>query len=307
MLKTAVKISGLFFTCLCLTACGKSGPETFRAVCKPLADIPEYVSIPAGSFQMGSNEAYREERPVRTETVGAFKMLSHEVTNREYQAFVEATGYVTVAERAPDPALHPDIPKDQLVAGSAIFLSPLESRSPGWWEFRKGANWKYPEGPDGGIFDPDKPVIHIAYPDALAYAKWRGGDLPLESEWEYAARGGLDGQTYAWGETPVNEGPPRANTWQGAFPIQDIATDGNKGLARPACYPPNGYGLYDMTGNVWEWVKEADGARNAGTIKGGSFLCAPNYCARYRPAAKQPQELDFSTNHIGFRIVIREE
>ncbi len=256
---------------------------------------------------MGSNRAYPEERPVRTKAIPAFKILSHEVTNGEFKAFTQATGYITLAERAPDPALHPGISKDKLVAGSAVFVSPLESKSPGWWDFRVGANWQRPLGPqDSEAIDMDKPVVHIAYADALAYAVWRGGDLPTEAEWEYAARGGLNGQTYAWGEVPPGEGPPRANTWQGAFPFQNKAEDGFKGLAPPACYPPNGYGLYDMTGNVWEWVKGADTGLNRGTIKGGSFLCAPNYCARYRPSARQPQELDFSTNHIGFRIVMRE-
>lgn len=292
-----------------LTACEQAESPHVAQHCKSYTQIPDMIDLPGGDYIMGSDEAYREERPARSVTVGAFSILSHEVTNREYKAFVDATGYVTVAEQVPDPALHPDIPKDKLKAGSAMFVSPLESKTPGWWEFREGANWKHPEGKNVNTsLDMDSPVVHVAYPDALAYAKWRGGDLPTEAEWEYAARGGLEGQIYAWGNSFPEKGEPaRANTWQGAFPLQDTATDGFKGLAPIACFESNGYGLYDMTGNVWEWVKDADAQANRGTIKGGSFLCAPNYCARYRPAAKQPQELDFSTNHIGFRIVTRGE
>lgn len=259
--------------------------------------------IPAGTFEMGSEKAYPEERPIRQESVEAFRIMPHEVTNREFTAFTRATGYKTIAEKTPDPALHPDIPKEDLVAGSAVFVTP-KKKTDYWWTFLADANWTQPEGPGSNIKNRmNHPVVHIAYADAAAYAAWAGGRLPSEKEWEYAARGGLDGATYTWGETPPDTGTPRANTWQGLFPYVDKGEDGHIGTAPVGEFDANGYGLFDMSGNVWEWVSDRNKARNAGLIKGGSFLCADNFCRRYRPSAKQPQELDFSTNHIGFRVV----
>lgn len=272
------------------------------ASCPSRAGLLTMAAIPGGNFEMGSNNAYPEERPVRVESVGPFRLLATEVTNSQFKRFVEATGYVTQAEEKPDPALHPDIPADQLIAGSAVFTPPTAHRRY-WWQFVPGANWRRPEGPGSDIKDRmDHPVVHVSYADATAYAEWVGGRLPRETEWEFAARGGLSGAAYEWGETPPGQGPARANTWQGIFPVMDLGDDGYIGSAPVGQYQANGYGLHDMTGNVWEWVADADIEKNAGLLKGGSFLCADNFCQRYRPSAKQPQELDFSTNHIGFRV-----
>jgi len=254
---------------------------------------------------MGSDRAYPEEAPDREERVDDFRMDAHEVTNRQFAEFVAATGYVTVAERDPDPSLHPEIPADALVPGSAVFIAP-EDTGEAWWHFVPGASWTHPEGPDSSVDGrEDHAVVHITYEDALAYADWAGGDLPTEAEWEYAARSGLDGATYEWGETPPDQGPVRANTWEGLFPIVNTERDGYLGTAPVGCFPANDYGLYDMTGNVWEWVR-ADAGANVGIIKGGSYLCAENYCRRYRPSARHRQEKDFSASHIGFRVVYRD-
>ncbi len=298
---------------LALAAAGCGGkPEPSsqvrRASClAPAAGMR--ASLNGGRFLMGSEDFYAEEGPIRPADVAAFDIDAHEVTNRQFKAFVDATGYVTVAERAPDPVLHPDIPKSELVPGSAVFVLTVGERNGGFWRFEKGASWRAPKGP-GSTIDAmmEHPAVHVAYEDALAYARWAGGDLPTEAEWEFAARGGLDGAPYEWGEEKPDDAPsPRANTWQGIFPVINSAADGYAGAAPVGCFPPNGYGLYDMTGNVWEWVKDSAPDRNQGLIKGGSYLCAENYCQRYRPAARHPQELDFSTNHIGFRVVYRRE
>lgn len=267
------------------------------------------VSLEAGLFAMGEDRAYPEEGPVREVQVDAFEIDRSEVTNARFAAFVEATGYVTDAERAPDPARHPGIPADALVPGSAVFISPLISRSPQWWQFVEGANWRQPEGPGSTIETRmDHPVVHVSYADVLAFAKWAGGDLPTEAEWEYAARGGLARARFEWGNQPIGEGPARANTWQGGFPIENKGADGYVGTAPVGCFPANGHGLFDMTGNVWESTKDQLDPldRNSGLIKGGSHLCAENFCQRYRPAARHPQERDFSTSHIGFRLVYRQ-
>lgn len=270
-----------------------------------LTDVAAPVFIQGGTYKKGSAEHYAEERPVKQVSISAFLIDPHEVTNRQFAEFIAATGYVTIAELTPDPADHPDIPLQLLKPGSAVFESPLASKSPNWWRFQGGAYWRAPEGPNSSIEDRmDHPVVHIAYEDALAYAVWKSGDLPTEAQWEFAARSGLDGAPYEWGETHPDEGAPRANTWQGAFPLQNTARDGYIGAAPVRCYPPNAYGLYDMTGNVWEWVKDG-GDERVGLVKGGSHLCAENYCRRYRPAAKQFQEKDFSASHIGFRLVYR--
>lgn len=266
------------------------------------------VSLDGGTFVMGSEAGYRDEAPERSAQVEAFQIESQEVTNSRFAAFVEETGYVTVAERQPDPAAHPGIPADMLVPGSAVFVSPIVSGLQNWWQFVEGASWRHPEGP-GSTIDTrmDHPVVHIAYEDALAFAEWAGGDLPTEAEWEFAARGGLEGARYEWGDTPPDIGEPRANTWQGPFPISNTEQDGYFGTAPVGCFGANGYGLHDMTGNVWEWTKDSyrAGNPNSGLLKGGSYLCADNFCRRYRPSARHEQERDFSASHIGFRVIYR--
>jgi formylglycine-generating enzyme required for sulfatase activity len=269
------------------------------------------VFVRGGTFQMGTDNAYPEERPRREVTVGDFWIDTHEVTNAEYAAFVEETGYVTVAERVPDPAQYPDIPEDLLVPGSVLFIPPTDlSRGfdpLSWWRFMPGANWREPEGPGSSIEGLDHyPVVHVAYEDALAYAEWAGRNLPTEAEWEYAARGGLDGAPYAWGDALHPDGKIMANNWQGIFPVQNTEEDGFRGLAPVGCFPANGYGLHDMIGNVWEWTTSPyNGGEDFRVIKGGSFLCAPNYCMRYRPSARQPGEAGLGTGHTGFRTVRR--
>lgn len=259
---------------------------------------------------MGSDVAYQEEAPKRQVKVAPFSIDSLEVTNARFSQFVKETAYITQAEKTPDRKLHPNIPADKLTSGSAIFISPKLSGNMNWWQFLEGADWKHPEGPNSDIKGrPDHPVVHIAYADAMAFAAWAGGDLPTEIEWEYAARGVLKGATYAWGEEKLDVGKVKANTWQGAFPIVNSQEDGFLGTAPTGCFSSNSFGLYDMTGNVWEWTKDSVGDENSniGIVKGGSFLCSPLYCKRYRPSAKQSQEKDFSTSHIGFRLVYRED
>jgi formylglycine-generating enzyme required for sulfatase activity len=299
-----------------------------------LDDDDGFVAIAGGSFAMGSEEHYREEGPVRQVTVGPFSIGRTEVTNTEFAAFVADTGYVTTAERALDPADHPGWPAALLEPGALVFSppdQPVELGNPmAWWRYVPGANWQHPTGPASGIEGlGDHPVVQISPEDAEAYAAWAGGRLPTEAEWEFAARGGLDGAAYAWGETYDPVDGWKANTWQGAFPSQDDAADGHHGTAPVASYPPNGYGLYDMAGNVWEhvgdWWVPGHPARDsvdpegppqalaAGfshpdigaqrVVKGGSWLCAPSYCMRYRPSARQSQETGLGSNHIGFRIV----
>ncbi|WP_439620148.1 formylglycine-generating enzyme family protein [Hyphomonas sp.] len=265
------------------------------------------VDLPSGRFVRDSSDRSPDERPVRTVEVEAFRIDAREVTNREFANFVEATGYLTLAERTPSTGMHPDIPNELLVPGSAVFVLSGDGHT-GGWRFIRAASWRQPEGPGSSLDDKwAHPVVHIAYADALAFAHWRGGRLPTEAEWEYAARGGLDRATYEWGEVAPSLEPYRANTWQGIFPFTNTGSDGFVQSAPTGCYPPNGYGLYDMTGNVWEWVADKDIDHNQGLLKGGSFLCADNFCRRYRPAARIFQELDFSANHIGFRVVYDKE
>ena len=287
------------------------------------------IWIPGGTFLMGSNGFYREERPVHRETVRGFWMDAHPVTNAQFCQFVAATGYVTLCERPPDPDMYPDADPALLVPGSLVFRKP---RGPvdlrdhrAWWEYLPGADWRHPEGPhsttDGRD---DHPVTHVAYEDACAYAAWAGKALPREVEWEFAARGGLDGATYAWGETFAPQGRIMANTWHGRFPWENLGANEYVGTSPVDAFPPNGYGLHDMIGNVWEWTTSVfamPGAAASGqsccapetarrpisrvVVKGGSHLCAPNYCLRYRPAARQGEAVDTSACHIGFRCVLR--
>jgi formylglycine-generating enzyme len=304
----------------------------------PYSDM---VWIPGGTFLMGSDKHYAEEAPVHQATVGAFWIDQYAVTNEHFAAFVAATGHITSAERPPNPEDYPGAKPELLQPASVVFRKPSQRvdlrNHYNWWSYIPGANWRHPEGPDSSIADrPQLPVVHIAYEDAEAYARWAGKELPTEAEWEFAARGGLDGATYAWGEEFTPGGKPMANTWQGEFPWQNLLTDGYEGPAPVGQFPANGYGLFDMIGNVWEWTTDWYGAHHPATtaccggaikkggdreqsydphtpniriprkvIKGGSFLCAPNYCRRYRPAARMAQPIDTATCHIGLRLIVR--
>ena len=285
------------------------------------------IWIPGGAFLMGSNSFYREERPVRPAFVDGFWIDRYPVTNAEFARFVEATGYVTYSERAPDPALYPDADPTLLVPGSLVFKKPDRPVSLrnnlAWWEYRPGANWRQPEGVDSSLAGRGShPVVHVTYEDACAYAMWARKSLPTEAEWEFAARGGLEGAAYPWGDAANPDGCFLANTWQGRFPFENLAEDGYEGTSPVDAFPPNGYGLYDMVGNVWEWTSSVYGASHESVgqscchpsnaaqatrrhvVKGGSHLCAPNYCLRYRPSARQGETIDSSTCHIGFRCVV---
>lgn len=285
-----------------------------------LAQAPVPVRLPGGTFTMGANSAYPEEGPQRSETVGAFWIDVVEVTNRSFAEFVEATGYVTLAERPVDPALFgvPEemIPADMLKPGSAVFTPPEgPPRGDGdWWRYVPGASWKAPQGPGSKKPDPLQPVVHLAYEDMLAFASWKGGRLPTEAEWEYAAQAGSSSGL----EQP---GPTKANSWQGVFPMANLEEDGFAGLAPVGCFDANAFGLYDMVGNAWEMTAEpyAPGGERlpsvssvtAGEsalpvqrlIKGGSYLCAPNYCMRYRAEARQGQDAAMGASNVGFRLV----
>ncbi len=300
--------------------------------------------IPGGEFAMGSDDFYPEERPVRRVAVDGFWMDEHPVTAAAFRRFVRETGYVTVAQRPLDPAAYPDADPALLVPGSLVFRAsrgPVDLSDVGnWWQYTPAAYWKRPAGPGSTINGRDHhPVVHITFEDAVAYASWAGKELPTEAEWEFAARGGLDGAVFAWGDEDFPGGKAMANTWQGQFPWQNLKLDGFAGTSPVRSFPPNGYGLYDMTGNVWEWtcdwfsVRHPDQTQHAccapanphvtspedsygaagepgsaiprRVIKGGSHLCAPNYCLRYRPAARQAQAIDTSTSHLGFRCIRR--
>jgi formylglycine-generating enzyme required for sulfatase activity len=309
--------------------------------CMVARQMKDMVRISGGLFTFGSNDFYPEERPTHKVEVDGFWMDEHPVTVAEFRRFVKATGYVTLAERPPDAANYPDADPDLLVPGSLVFDPPghpvdLRDAS-NWWTYRPGAQWRNPEGPGSALHGRDQhPVTHIAPEDAEAYATWSGKTLPTEAEWEFAARGGLDGATFVWGNEFAPQGKMMANTWQGEFPWQNLATDGFEGTSPVKSFHPNGYGLYDMAGNVWEWTSDYfttfEGSERACCVpknprstspesslvagepgahiprkvtKGGSHLCAPNYCLRYRPAARQGEATDTSTSHIGFRCVIR--
>ena len=302
------------------------------------------VWIPGGEFLMGSEDFYPEERPVRRVAVDGFWMDERPVTACAFRRFAANTQYVTVAERPPDPADYPGAHPALLVPGSAVFRpsrGPVDlSDNRNWWEYTPGASWKRPGGPATSIHDrEDHPVVHVAYEDVTRYARWAGKTLPSEAEWEFAARGGLESAVFAWGDEHFPAGRAMANTWQGEFPWQNQKRDGFAGTSPVGSFPPNGYGLYDITGNVWEWTCDwfttrppsavehaccaprnprvtspagphAPSGQSAASIprkviKGGSHLCAPSYCLRYRPAARQPQMIDTSTSHLGFRCIVR--
>jgi formylglycine-generating enzyme required for sulfatase activity len=286
--------------------------------------------IEGGSFLMGSDRFYPEEAPVRRTRVATFHIDETPVTNAAFAQFVAATGHVTLAELPPDPEDYPGLTSDQRSPGSAVFEKCVTldlSDASAWWRIKAGANWRDPLGDGSGIAGIEEhPVVHVAYRDAEAYAAWTGKALPTETEWEFAARGGLNGADYAWGDEFAPGGAMLANTWQGLFPISNLLEDGWERTSPVRSFPANGYGLFDMIGNVWEWTADrydrparaqktcCTGGGGGGSerfprhvIKGGSHLCAPNYCQRYRPAARHPETIDTSTSHIGFRCVVRRE
>ena len=321
---------------------------------------PGMVWIPPGQTTLGSPSHYPEERPVYETELPGFWMDTHPVTNAQFSEFVAATGHVTGAEKAPLAQDYPDAPPENLVAGSAVFVappSPVDLSRPTWWQYIPGANWRHPTGPASSLAGLEElPVVHVDYADAQAYATWAGRQLPSEAQWEYAARGGLDQAIYPWGNELEPNGQRLANYWDGDFPWRN-AKDHPPAPNQPGSYPPNGYGLFDMCGSVWEWTTDhyrhnhipqaattadeansmSDSAPNSTTgavsepapccpprdlaetslanpapaatpssqvIKGGSFLCSPDYCARYRPAARFPQAPDTATNHLGFRCML---
>jgi len=290
--------------------------------------------LAGGVFAMGAAPEHSEEGPPRQVRVGDFWIDRTEVTNAAFARFVAATGYVTLAERPLDPVAYPGLTPDQRQPASLVFVGAGAAGGDptAWWRIVPGADWRHPEGPGSSIDGKEAwPVVHVAWEDAQAYARWLGRDLPTEAEWEYAARGGLDGARYAWGDDPAPTDAPKANTWQGVFPVVDSGGDGHKAQAAPVgCFEANGHGLYDITGNVWEWTSDwyrpglapasvmAQGgppramSRDPGepgqpkhVIKGGSFLCADNFCFRYRPAARAPGPHDSGASHVGFRTVLR--
>lgn len=304
------------------------------------------VEIPGGTFLMGSSDFYPEEQPPRQVEVGGFAIDRGPVTVGQFEEFANEIGYITVAERPLNPTEYPDADPELLLPGSIVFHPtpgpvPLDD-SNRWWAYVPGADWRHPWGPESDNSDrAGHPVTHVAFEDAQAYAEWAGGELPAEAEWEYAARGGLEGSAFAWGDEPAPDGELMANFWQGDFPWRNTGARGWRGTSPVGLFAANGYGLNDVTGNVWEWTTDFFSVRGAGAaepspspccaprnprvdspedsydvgnpgahlprrvIKGGSHLCAPSYCLRYRPAARQPEAIDTSTSHIGFRCVQR--
>ena len=261
----------------------------------PEDQIGAFVTVPEGSVEMGANAMYPEEEPARTVHVAAFRMQAHEVTNAQFERFVAATGYVTDAERSSA--------SDDPAGGSALFVVSATDDGRSGWTLKRGATWKTPGGPGTGIARRmNDPVVHVSLADAQAYAAWAGGRLPSEEEWEYAATSGLADPANRLSGAMDKDGKPIANFWQGIFPVKNEGADGFAGAAPVGCFPASKLGLHDMIGNVWEWTSTPY-APGRSTIKGGSFLCAENFCARYRSAARQGQEVDFSSSHIGFRIV----
>jgi formylglycine-generating enzyme required for sulfatase activity len=314
---------------------------TTSAIAPDAAQLPGMVWVPAGEYRMGSDHHYPEEAPSHPVEVDGFWMDAAPVTNAQFREFVEATGHVTFCEVAPDAADYPGADPSMLTPASVVFVPPagrvgLQDHYQ-WWQFIAGADWRHPQGPGSSLKGrDDHPVVHVAYADIEAYARWAGKALPTEAEFEWAARGGLDSE-YAWGSELTPDGRHMANIWQGEFPWQNLAEDGHVGTSPVGAYPANAYGLHDLIGNVWEWtcdwyrprhpaaaVKSCcipNNPRGASldesydpaqpiriprkVMKGGSHLCAPNYCRRYRPAARMAQPVDTSTSHLGFRCVVR--
>ena len=315
---------------------------TTKASIKPggVEARPGMKQVPGGTFTMGSERFYPEEAPTRRVAVDAFLMDETPVTNAEFARFVAETGHVTFAEMAPDyPGMDPELAHP----GSLVFAmtaGPVDlSDVSQWWQFRLGASWRHPYGPESSIEGiEDHPVVHVVHRDAEAYARWAGKALPTEAEWEFAARGGIDGADFAWGDTLAPDGQIMANYWRGLFPFANQKRGGWELTTPVRSFPANGYGLHDLIGNVWEWTNDWYGeprierkARGSccvprnprggrerdsrdpmselaiprKVLKGGSHLCAPNYCQRYRPAARHPQAIDTSTSHTGFRCIVR--
>ena len=311
---------------------------------RPKTDLAGMVHVPGGEFAMGSERFYPEEAPVRRVRVGSFWMDASPVTNAQFAAFVEATDYTTFAEKAPDPKDYVGMLPELAEAGSLVFQptpGPVDLNSLAWWTWSTGANWRHPLGPDSDLEGLEHhPVVHVAFDDAKAYANWAGKSLPTEAEWEFAARGGVEGGEYAWGDELAPEGAMLANYWQGPFPHGNTREDGWERTSPVGSYPANGFGLVDMIGNVWEWTQDwfalpqphrktrgsccipanPRGGRKDESIdpsapsnriprkvlKGGSHLCAESYCQRYRPAARYAQPIDTTTSHVGFRCIVRD-
>ena len=326
---------------LCLAGCGPGGRDSASKTAQAPAPCPAQptgeVALPGGTFVFGAAPLRPEEGPPRRVKIGPFSIDRTEVTNAEFARFVAATGYVTLAERQPDPKDYPGVDPARLHPSSIVFVGadvdPAANDPSRWWRVVDGADWRHPQGPKSSIAGKDRePVVQIGYEDALAYARWRGRDLPTEAEWEYAARGGLEGARYEWGNEASDPNRPKANYWQGVFPAVDTGNDGYK--IRPApvgCFAANGFGLHDMAGNVWEWTRdwyrpgldedvddptgpeaseafdpaEPQATRPKHVIKGGSFLCADDFCFRYRPPARQAGPPDTGASHLGFRTVKR--
>lgn len=312
--------------------------ESGVAQCDASANM---VWIPGGEFVMGSDQHYSEEAPTHRVLVRGFWMDTHTVTNRDFQRFVDATDYVTSAEKPANAADYPNAKPQLLMPASVVFRKtkgPTDMSNPyNWWEYIAGADWRHPRGPGTSIEGlDDHPVVHVAFEDAMAYVRWAGKDLPTEAEWECAARGGLDRAVYVWGDEFAPGGRMMANTWQGQFPWENLVEDGYEWTAPVGSFAANDFGLYDMAGNVWQWTtdwyQDHDKMKRAcctidhpGSVqpdesydprtpkvriprrvmKGGSYLCAPNYCHRYRPAARMAQPVDTATCHLGFRGVVR--
>jgi formylglycine-generating enzyme required for sulfatase activity len=309
-----------------------------------MPDVDDMVWVPGGRFRMGSDVHYREEAPAHDVIVSGFWIDRTPVTNAEFAAFVEATGHVTVAEIAPRAEDYPGALPDMLKPASLVFTPTAGPVRLGdwsqWWRWTFGADWRHPTGPDSDISDLlDHPVVHVALSDVEAYAAWAGKALPTEAEWEYAAWGGMSGHEFAWGDVLVPDGRHMANLWQGEFPHSNTLADGFLRTSPVGRYPANGFGLCDMIGNVWEWTADWYNSRHAANpgkpccarenprggpketspdptqpeipiprrvLKGGSHLCAPSYCRRYRPAARHAQAIDSAASHIGFRCIRRE-
>ncbi|WP_037575257.1 formylglycine-generating enzyme family protein [Sporocytophaga myxococcoides] len=307
------------------------------------APHPCMVWIPGGKFRMGSDTHYPEESPAHEVQVEGFWMDKFNVTNQEFERFVQETSYVTIAERPLNAEDYPGADPAMLLPGSLVFQKPSKrvdlNNYMNWWAFIHGANWRHPEGPGSDLKERwEHPVTHVAWEDVEAYAKWIGKELPTEAEWEFASRGGHEGKVFEWGDEMTPNKKMMANFWQGEFPWQNFNLDGYEGTSPVGVYPANGYGLHDMCGNVWEWTQDwyvsrhkADkskaccipsnprgGERDASfdphqpdikiprkVLKGGSHLCAPNYCFRFRPAARSPQMIDSGSCHIGFRCIVR--
>jgi formylglycine-generating enzyme required for sulfatase activity len=306
-----------------------------------MSPLSGMVWIPGGTFLMGSDRHYAEEAPAHAVQVDGFWMDAVTVTNRDFERFVAETGYLTLAERPANPDDYSGAKPEMLVPSSTMFKKPAGpvdmSNHYNWWVYVPGANWRHPRGPASSIRKlMDHPVVHVAWEDVEAYAKWAGKELPTEAEWEFAARGGLDGAEFVWGDELAPGGTHMANTFQGEFPWRNTLEDGFEYTSPVGSFPPNGYGLHDMAGNVWQWTADwyqdhrridspcctatnpRGGLREDSidprqpeikiprkVTKGGSHLCAPNYCRRYRPAARMAQPVDTSISHLGFRLMVR--